>query len=194
MSFKTTIIEPRMVKKPPFTVEVSGCPQIEGETLPRRNVRTPDRLLAQPEEGISTLYDLVKHSASKFGDHKALGSRTLIKRHHETKKVKKLVNGELQHVDKSWTYFELSEYKYLSYAEYETLTLQIGAGLRKLGLSAPDRVHMFASTRYNSLNLFCQNLIYQVHTGSPLHMAHYLNPSQLSQRMILWAKKDSSIP
>jgi long-chain acyl-CoA synthetase len=137
-----------MVKKPPFTVEVSGCPQVEGETIPRRNARTPDKLLSQPEDGISTLYELVKHSASKFGNHKALGSRTLIKKHHETKKVKKMVDGVLQHVDKSWIYSELSEYKYLSYAEYEMLTLQIGAGFRKLGLSSPDRVHLFASTRY----------------------------------------------
>jgi long-chain acyl-CoA synthetase len=137
-----------MVKKPPFTIEVAGYPNVEGETIPRRNIRTPDKLLFQPEEGILTLYDLVTHSSSKFGDQKAVGSRALIKKHYETKKVKKMVNGELQHVDKSWTYFELSEYKYLSFKEYETLVLQVGAGLRKLGLSAPDRVHMFASTRY----------------------------------------------
>jgi len=148
MASRNIVIEPRMVKNPPFTVEVAGCPQVEGETIPRRNARCPDGLLSQPEEGISTLYDLVKHSAFKNGDHKAVGSRTLIKKHYETKKVKKMVNGELQQVDKSWTYFELSGYKYLSFAEYEALTLQIGAGFRKLGLSSPDRVHMFASTRY----------------------------------------------
>jgi long-chain acyl-CoA synthetase len=148
MASRKIVIEPRMVKKPPFTVEVAGSPQVDGETIPRRNARCPHKLLSQPEEGISTLYDLVKHSASKHGNHKAVGSRTLIKKHHETKKIKKMVNGELQLVDKSWTYFELSGYTYLSFAEYESLVLQVGAGFRKLGLSAPDRVHMFASTRY----------------------------------------------
>ena len=71
----------------------------------------------------------------------------MIQKHHETKKVKKIVNGELQQVDKKWTYFELSEYQYLTFREYKTLVLQIGSGLQKLGFSAPDRVHMFASTR-----------------------------------------------
>jgi long-chain acyl-CoA synthetase len=146
MSSKTTIFEPRMIKRPPFTVEVSGSPQVEGETVPRRNANFASKLLSQPEEGIDTIFDFVKHAASKFGDQKAVGSRTLIKKHHETKKVKKVVNGELQHVDKSWTYFELSGYKYLSFTEYETQVLQVGAGFRKLGLEAPDRVHMFAST------------------------------------------------
>jgi long-chain acyl-CoA synthetase len=146
MASKSTVFEPRMIKRPPFTVEVSGSPQVEGETIPRRNANFPDKLLSQPEEGIMTIFDIVKHAASKFGDQKAIGSRTLIKKHHETKKVKKMIDGRLQDVDKNWTYFELSGYKYLSFKEYETQVLQLGAGLRKLGLAAPDRVHMFAST------------------------------------------------
>jgi len=147
MSSRAVTIEPRMVKKPPFTVEVAGSPQIDGETKPRRNIQSADKLLSSPEDGIFTIYDLVTHSASKFGDGNAVGSRKLIKKHVETKKMKKMVNGELQHVDKSWTYFELSGYKYLSFNAYETLVSQIGAGFRKLGLQTQDRVHLFASTR-----------------------------------------------
>ena len=146
MASKSAVFEPRMVKRPPFTVEVSGSPQVEGETIPRRNANYPEKLLSRPEESIATIFDIVKHGASKFGDQNAIGSRTLIKKHHETKKVKKMVNGEVQDVDKSWTYFELSGYKYLSFKEYEKQVLQLGAGFRKLGLEAPDRVHMFAST------------------------------------------------
>ncbi|KAE9381137.1 acetyl-CoA synthetase-like protein [Stipitochalara longipes BDJ] len=146
MSAKAAIFEPRMVKRPPFTVEVSGSPQVEGETIPRRNANFSEKLLSSPEEGIATIFDIVKYAAAKFGNGEAVGSRTLIKKHHETKKVKKMVNGEVQNVDKSWTYFELSGYKYLSFKEYETQVLQVGAGFRKLGLVAPDRVHMFAST------------------------------------------------
>ena len=153
MSSKTAVFEPRMVKRPPFTVEVSGSPQVPGETIPRRNANFPSKLISQPVEGIDTIFDFVKYAASKFGNQNAVGSRTLLKKHHETKKVKKMVNGELQHVDKSWTYFELSGYKYLSYKEYETQVLQIGAGFRKLGLNAPDRVHMFASTSAHWLSV-----------------------------------------
>lgn len=148
MSSREVVIEPRMVKKPPFTVEVAGSPHISGETIPRRNVQAAEKLLSSPENGIYTVYDLVAHSVAKFGDGTAVGSRTLIKKHVEITKVKKMVNGELQHVDKSWTYFELSGYKYLSFKEYETLVLQIGAGFRKLGLKTQNRVQLFASTRY----------------------------------------------
>ena len=63
------------------------------------------------------------------------------------KKVQKVVDGHVTEVDKEWQYFELSPYHTLTYAEYETLIVQVGAGLRKLGLSSPDRLHLFASTR-----------------------------------------------
>lgn len=92
------------------------------------------------------MVDFVRTSAVKYGDAKALGSRRLIKMHHETKKIKKFVNGVEQEVDKSWNYFEMSPYEYISYKELEVLTHQLGAGLRKLGLQSPDKVHMFAST------------------------------------------------
>lgn len=104
-------------------------------------------LVTQPADGVATLYDLVKWSAAKFGDARATGSRKLLKTHHEVKKVKKVVDGQLQEVDKNWTYFELSGYSYMSFKEYFTLVLQIGGGLRKLGLVEKDRVHMFAATR-----------------------------------------------
>jgi long-chain acyl-CoA synthetase len=136
-----------MVRKPPFTIEVADAPAISGETKPRRNARVPHKLSTQPEEGVSTVYDIVRNSAAKHGDRQALGSRKLIKKHNEVTKVKKLVDGKIQEVDKEWTYFELGGYEYLSFKEYETLVLQVGAGLRKLGLSPHDRVHMFASTR-----------------------------------------------
>lgn len=151
MSHQITVIEPRMAQKPPFTVEVPGSSPVPGETIPRRNIKSPNKLVSSPEEGIFTVYDIVKRSASKYGDLKAVGSRKLLKTHHEIKKVKKLIDGQVQEVDKNWTYFELSGYSYITFKEYEVLTHQIGAGLRKLGLVKQDRVHMFAATRYGSL-------------------------------------------
>jgi long-chain acyl-CoA synthetase len=147
MPLKTAVLEPRMTKKPPFTVEVAGYEAVEGETIPRRNARSPDKLLSQPEEGVATIFDVVKRSAEKYGDRRAVGTRKLIKTYNETKKVKKVIDGRVQEVDKQWTYFELSGYSYLTFKEYETLVLQIGAGLRKLGLVKDDRIHLFASTR-----------------------------------------------
>lgn len=136
-----------MTRKPPFTVEVPGSIAIDGETKPRRNARTYEKLVTQPAPGIGTLYDIVKYSAEKFGNERAIGSRTLLKMHNEIKKVKKVIDGQVQEVDKNWSYFEMSGYSYITFKEYETLVLQIGAGLRKLGLVEKDRVHMFAETR-----------------------------------------------
>lgn len=88
----------------------------------------------------------MKLSSEKYGNAKALGTRKLIKTHQETKKVKKIVDGQETEIDKKWTYFELSGYEYLSFHDYEKLILQIGAGYRKLGLEKGDRVHIFAAT------------------------------------------------
>jgi long-chain acyl-CoA synthetase len=73
--------------------------------------------------------------------------RKILNTHEETKKIKKMVDGQQQEVDKKWTYFELSDYKYMSFVEFEKQALSLGAGLKKLGMSATDRVHIFAATR-----------------------------------------------
>ena len=76
-----------------------------------------------------------------------MGTRKLIKMHHENKKVKKMVDGKLQEVDKKWSYYELSGYTYISFVEYEKKVLSIGSGLANLGLTKGDRVHLFGATR-----------------------------------------------
>jgi len=65
--------------------------------------------------------------------------------------VKKMVDGKEEEVDKKWTYFELSPYKFISFVEYEQLALKVGAGYRALGLKAEDRVHLFAATHQHWL-------------------------------------------
>ncbi|KAK3680398.1 long-chain fatty acid-CoA ligase [Vermiconidia calcicola] len=143
---KTMVPQPKVYKKPPYTVEAPGCKKVDGETIPRRNARTKDELITVPEEGVNTIYDIVKRSSKKFGNAKAVGKRRLIETHEETKKVKKMVDGKEQEVDKKWTYFELSKYEYMSFVEYEQMTHKVGSAFRKLGMQAMDRVHIFAAT------------------------------------------------
>lgn len=140
-----TII-PRFQTKPPFTIDVPGQEPVKGETPVRRIPGSVPDLVAKPDPRISTTYELVRVSVEKYGNAKCMGSRKLIRTHQETKKVKKMVDGEEREVDKQWTYFELSGYNYLSFSEYEQLMLQVGSGLRKLGLETGDRVHIFAAT------------------------------------------------
>ena len=143
---KSMVPQPKTYKKPPYTVEAPGEKKKDGETVPRRNIRTKKELKVTPEEGVNTVFDIVARSSKKFGNAKALGKRKLIETHEETKKVKKVVDGQEQEVDKKWTYFELSDYNYMSFTEYEQLAMKVGAGYRKLGMNSQDRVHIFAAT------------------------------------------------
>ncbi|EEH38874.2 long-chain-fatty-acid-CoA ligase [Paracoccidioides lutzii Pb01] len=137
---------PRISKKPPFSVEVPGAEKVEGESIPRRHPAAKDGLLTQPHPEISTLYENLQWSVKQYGNAKAVGSRRIVNTHVENKKVKKMVDGVEQEVDKAWTYFELSGYTYLSFIEYEKLVLELGAGFRKLGLEKNSMIHLFAAT------------------------------------------------
>ncbi|RDW92138.1 putative long-chain-fatty-acid-CoA ligase [Coleophoma crateriformis] len=146
MSLKNIVVQPRMYHKPPFSLEAPGYEPVEGETIPRRNPDTVNELQNTPSKDVTTIYDIIKRSSEKYGNAKALGTRKLIKTHQETKKVKKMVDGKEEEVDKKWTYFELSGYSYLSFQDYEKLVMQLGAGFRKIGMKKEDRVHIFAAT------------------------------------------------
>lgn len=137
---------PRIQVKGPFSREVQGAQAVEGETLPRRNPDLQDRLVTRPSPDVQTTFDIVRNSAVKYGNAKALGTRKLIKTHKETKKIKRIIDGVETEQDKVWTYFELSGYTYRSFVDYEKMVLNIGAGLRNLGMVKNDKLHIFAAT------------------------------------------------
>ncbi|KAI4248720.1 MAG: hypothetical protein L6R42_009172, partial [Xanthoria sp. 1 TBL-2021] len=135
------------VYKPgPYTVDASGATKVDGESIPRRTLTSKDALKTSPGDGVETVYDILRHSANKYGDAKALGSRKLLKTHNQVKQVKTTVDGKEQMVDKKWTYYEMSGYSYMTFREYERMALQCGAGLRSLGMKENDRLHIFAAT------------------------------------------------
>lgn len=141
------------VHKPPFTIEAPGYEKKEGETIPRRHPDAKDGLLERPSEDVSTVYDILKRSARLHPDEPAIGSRKLVELHKEKKKIQKNVDGQVQEVEKEWQFFELSNYSYLTYAETFKYVHQLGAGLRKLGLSKGSRLHLFGTTHMNWFSL-----------------------------------------
>lgn len=145
-SLKTAIVQPGMFRKGPFSLEVPGCKRVDGETIPRRNAKYVDKLLSVPEEGVNTLFDILILVRERFSDADGVGWRTLIQTHNEVKRVEKIVAGKKTTVEKTWTFFEMGDFKYLSFRQYVDLTMQLGAGLRHLGLQSNDRLHIFAST------------------------------------------------
>lgn len=144
-------VQPRMAKSPPFSVEAPGYEPVPGETIPRRHPHSKDNLILRPAEDVATTFDVFRRSARVFGNAKAVGTRRLIKTHVENKKVKKVIDGVEKEVDKKWTYFEMSGYSYKSFVEYEKLALELGAGLRKLGLEKDSKTHLYGATSANWL-------------------------------------------
>lgn len=146
-------IQPRMAKRPPFSVESPGCEPVPGETIPRRHPLSKDGLILKPSDDVATTYDIFRRSARVFGNAKAVGTRKLIKTHVENKKVKKVIDGQEQEIDKKWTYFEMSGYTYKSFVEYEKFALELGAGLRKVGLDSSNKIHLYGATSANWLGM-----------------------------------------
>lgn len=145
--YQNQVLHPFMSEKGPFTVEAPGFSKVDGETIPRRNIRTKDGLVTSPDpDRIKTLFDFLKYSSQQFGNAKALAWRKTVRTHTETKMIKKMIDGELQEVEKKWTYFELGSYEYISYVEYEKLALELGSGMAHVGLDKSSRLHVFATT------------------------------------------------
>jgi len=144
---------PKMEKKGPFSMEVPGVEKVKGETLPRRNIKCKDGLMAQPDPSVKTVYDIIQYAVNKFGDAKCIGTRTLINTYKEKKMVKKIVDGKETEVEKEWSYFELSPYKYMSFIEFQKHVCTLGAGLKKIGLGKGDKLHLYGATSMNWMSM-----------------------------------------
>ncbi|KAK7684792.1 hypothetical protein QCA50_012035 [Cerrena zonata] len=139
----------------PLTVVVGEARP--GETAPRRKASQKQAAVEKPTDiKATTIPELVKECVGKHGKRNAMGWRDLIDTHIETKKIKKIIDGQEQEVDKDWTFFELSKYKYINYPDLLTLIEDYGKGLVSLGLT-PDqtsKLHIFASTSHKWLQTF----------------------------------------
>ncbi|PCH43221.1 acetyl-CoA synthetase-like protein [Wolfiporia cocos MD-104 SS10] len=124
-------------------------PTVKGETRIRRNALTADRLVTQPWEGIDTVYDVLLYAARTHGTRNAYGTREILDIHEEQKEVKKVVGGKEVTETKTWKYFELSDYKYMSFLQVKDAALEIAGGLLELGIAKGDAVNVYAGTSAN---------------------------------------------
>lgn len=128
-----------------YTIEV-GPEQPNGGRI-RRSVFAAEGIQRIPAPGVHTLYDVLQRSARKFPNNNALGYRTLETMIEEEKEVKKVIDGVETTVVKKWSYFQMSGYQYLTYAEVSQTVHDIGAGFRHLGLKEKAKVEIFAPTK-----------------------------------------------
>jgi long-chain acyl-CoA synthetase len=130
----------------PGSVEVAP-PTAPGEGPARRLAINRDKLLTQPREGVETVRDVLEYAARTFGENKAVGWRDIVDVHEERKEVKKVVDGKETVQVKTWKYFELSDYKYLSYVEMEAQVTKLACALLDLGFTPEHVFNIYAQTR-----------------------------------------------
>lgn len=131
------------------SIEVT--PAQPGEGPVRRLAICADKLVTQPKEGINTVRDVVEYAANVHGDKNLVGWRDVVRMHEESKEVKKTVNGKEITEVKKWSYFELTDYQYLTGKEFAEAITETARALMDLGFTKDDVVNVFASTRYVSL-------------------------------------------
>ncbi|KAI7869558.1 hypothetical protein BDF14DRAFT_1782639 [Spinellus fusiger] len=128
----------------------------------RRSIHSVDRLCRSPHKDIHTLYDILQYSARRYQDTNAFGYRKVEKIVEEEKQVTRFVGGVETKEEKTWKYFQLSGYHYISYKEAACRALDIGSGLTHLGLKVQSKLGMFASTSLNWMIMahgaFTQNM------------------------------------
>ncbi|KAJ3040367.1 long-chain fatty acid-CoA ligase [Rhizophlyctis rosea] len=108
-------------------------------------------LLNNINGNIFTMYELFNHVAETYPTVNSFGSRTVVREIEEEKEIIKVIGGQETKEIKKWKFFELSGYEWLTYAEAKQWTIDIGAGLRKIGLKEQDKLTIFAATSRNWL-------------------------------------------
>jgi long-chain acyl-CoA synthetase len=137
-----------MVNFGPGSVEFGPEPK-QGEGRARRNyLVAEEELAARPMDGIDTVYDVLEYVDRTYGSKNAIGYREVITTHVEEKEVTKMVGGKEVKEKKKWSFFELSEFKYLTFTDLRKNSDSIGRGLADLGLKKGDIFNIYASTRY----------------------------------------------
>lgn len=137
-----------MVDFGPGSVEVGPEPK-QGEGKPRRNYLVAEgELAARPMDGMDTVYDVLAYVDRTYGSKNAIGYREIIDTHVEEKEVTKMIGGKEVKEMKKWSYFELSEFKYLTFNELRKTSDAIGRGLADFGLKKDDIFNIYASTKY----------------------------------------------
>ncbi|BGP11775.1 long-chain fatty acid-CoA ligase [Rhodotorula toruloides] len=127
------------------SIEV-GPPAEPGRSRPRRFAATAGKLVESPAPDVEVVADLLGYSVRTRPDRQAVGWRETIRLHNEEKQVKKMVNGEETTETKKWTYYEMSDYKYLTYKQLGEMVADVASALVETGHSRSTIFNIYAST------------------------------------------------
>eukprot|EP01101_Sappina_pedata_P005469 TRINITY_DN2514_c1_g1_i1.p2 TRINITY_DN2514_c1_g1~~TRINITY_DN2514_c1_g1_i1.p2 ORF type:complete len:705 (+),score=362.34 TRINITY_DN2514_c1_g1_i1:25-2139(+) len=114
---------------------VDGATPATGEGLPRQHI------IPFPEEKYinETVFSFFKKATAKYAKKNCLGARPFVAKIKE----EKVING----VTKTWEFLQLGAYEWFTYEQVYNRVLNLGAGLRKLGLKQGDFFGVYEDTR-----------------------------------------------
>ncbi|KAJ3396038.1 long-chain fatty acid-CoA ligase [Chytriomyces hyalinus] len=112
-----------------------------------RSTKSPSGLTERPEEGINTVYDIIQRGFTKMPNREMFGQRELVRVVEEQKEVTKKIpgGGEVKEM-KTWKYFELSAFNWITFGQAKEITAAYASGYRALGLKKDDKLTIFADT------------------------------------------------
>ncbi|CAB83169.1 Long-chain-fatty-acid-CoA ligase [Schizosaccharomyces pombe] len=128
-----------------YCVETKDSKQ-PGESYIYRSIHSAGKLLDTPEDGVSTVYDLLCTAAKNHGEKQAMGSRKLIKENREEREIIRKVDNEEVVEKKLWTTYELGPYEYISFNKVYEIALALGSGLVASGITSETTMLFFAAT------------------------------------------------
>ncbi|EKE37036.1 hypothetical protein ENUP19_0327G0007 [Entamoeba nuttalli] len=135
------------LRKKPLPKEKFGCWVGEAhphETRVRRDIIGKDKLIDRPDQGYTTLYQLVESFPTKGQDH-LIGYREVIEK-VPFKTVKTVVQGK--EIEKTMYKYKMSDYKYMSDKQYYEYIHKLANGIYSLGYRKGDKIAIFCETRY----------------------------------------------
>eukprot|EP01117_Protostelium_nocturnum_P004987 TRINITY_DN1808_c0_g1_i1.p1 TRINITY_DN1808_c0_g1~~TRINITY_DN1808_c0_g1_i1.p1 ORF type:complete len:714 (+),score=293.79 TRINITY_DN1808_c0_g1_i1:148-2289(+) len=145
-----------------YSVDASDAKKVEGEGIPRRSAEFPE-ILSEPAPDVHTVHDILLHTARKYPQGHAFGTRPLKKIHSEEKEVK---NSDGKMEKKKWTFMELGDYEWKSYSQVKEEVINVGNALvsEEFGsLKAQKMLGIYADTSAQWLSTahgcFSQNIV-----------------------------------
>lgn len=127
-----------------------GPPAPAGESRPRRsNLVGSGPLVTAPVEGVETIHDVLLYAARTFTTKDAMGWRDIERVIEEQKEVTKTVAGTQVKETKTWKYFQLSGYKYISFNGLKDKVEKAACALTHLGITKGDVFNVYAATSIN---------------------------------------------
>ena len=129
----------------------------EHETAPRRNAQVTKGSLKRPlGMSCTTVYEMALECFELGGESNAMGWRDVVDIHEEKKIIKKFIDGKEIPTEKTWLYYEMSPYKYITFNELRDIMHILGKGLVKMGLrpNTDDRLHIYASTSQKWMQMY----------------------------------------